>query len=137
MWMSLIASSSETVWESGPEAAVASVWMLLNLCGIYLQTGFMFHASRIEPRNLEAAKVMKQTLLFLVVFNTTQWVTNSFIETGEKNIEKLDTFECNFFNETTWTLTMQVLQPFAIFFRFNSAFIALGAFLLCYPFEDN
>ena len=112
-------------------AALHLLWIVLNLCGIYLQTALMLHASRVRPKNVAAMEIMRQTLMACAVFNFTQWAADSFLNVGATIVHIVDPEASDVFERDPWSYAQQITQPFAIFFRFNSFFLLLGAYLEC------
>ncbi|ELU11719.1 hypothetical protein CAPTEDRAFT_198588 [Capitella teleta] len=130
-WMNLIACFAMMFNEDLVADAVPRlVWSFLDLYGVFLQTAFMLHASRIRPKNRAAATLMRQTLIFCAILNITQWVSDSFNEVGRSKIMIFDKEAMHVYGNQ-WPYIKQLTQPFVIFFRFNSFFILLGAFLDC------
>ncbi|ELU02308.1 hypothetical protein CAPTEDRAFT_209471 [Capitella teleta] len=107
LWMNIIACCAR-MFESkfAADATPRMLWSLLNMYGIYLQTSFMLHASRIRPKNNKAATVMRQTLIFCTIFNISQWVIDSFVEVGSEKVALFDQ-EASDFYKHRWLYVKQ------------------------------
>lgn len=119
---------ADTVHPGDTTNAIYFARQFVHAMSIYVQTAFMLNVSRVEaPEHSHRQKtIVKQVLLFSAVCNISIWIFDSFISFNDHHMQ--DSVQQQYFGDA-WMIIAHTIQPFRIFYRFNSFFMLFGGFL--------